>query len=397
VVARGARVFVIAGIALFAPGGSLASASLIEGDLAAGYRYVADPGESNQLTVRSTKRTWVFTDPGATIRMSPTAPCTQRSPTEVTCAAVERDEPETAFGASLGDGDDTVDVNVPRRLGVSGGSGNDRITVEGGDHNRVSGDGGDDTITGGSGQDDLAGDAGADRIRAVAGFETDQLGGGSGTDRLIGSNVSDSLRGGRDDDVLRGRKGSDMLEGGPGRDDIGGGSGRADTVVYRPRRTSVTLDGRANDGVHRERDLVHRNVENVSIRHGRAAGNERPNSLSVGIGTLIGKGGADTLHSLQHARMYGGTGRDHLSGLGSMFGGPGDDMLLEFGPAPRHLSGGPGNDTIESRSGPCTKGRVCARDWIECGSGNDLVTADRRDIVASDCERISRASATTTR
>ena len=46
------------------------------------------------------------------------------------------------------------------------------------------------------------------------------------------------------------------------------------------------------------------------------------------------------------------------------------------------IEGGSGNDTILVRDG--------TRDRINCGSGRDKVTADRRDKIAKNCERVSR-------
>jgi hypothetical protein len=46
------------------------------------------------------------------------------------------------------------------------------------------------------------------------------------------------------------------------------------------------------------------------------------------------------------------------------------------------ISGGAGGDTINSRDGK--------RDRISCGSGRDKVTADKRDRIAKNCERVSR-------
>ena len=46
------------------------------------------------------------------------------------------------------------------------------------------------------------------------------------------------------------------------------------------------------------------------------------------------------------------------------------------------LSGGRGRDRIRARDG--------LRDRINCGRGVDTVTADRNDVVASNCEHVSR-------
>jgi hypothetical protein len=72
---------------------------------------------------------------------------------------------------------------------------------------------------------------------------------------------------------------------------------------------------------------------------------------------LRGLGGNDVLRGLAgNDLLYGGAGGDTVEG------GAGNDLL----------AGGPGRDTIR------------------CGAGKDRVTADRRDRVAKDCERVSR-------
>jgi len=46
------------------------------------------------------------------------------------------------------------------------------------------------------------------------------------------------------------------------------------------------------------------------------------------------------------------------------------------------ISAGPGRDTIRVAGG--------GRDRGNCGPGIDRVTADRRDVVSSSCERVTR-------
>lgn len=53
-------------------------------------------------------------------------------------------------------------------------------------------------------------------------------------------------------------------------------------------------------------------------------------------------------------------------------GGPGSDVLL----------GGPGRDVINARD--------FSADMVRCGAGRDLVLADKRDLIGSDCERVRR-------
>ena len=86
-------------------------------------------------------------------------------------------------------------------------------------------------------------------------------------------------------------------------------------------------------------------------------------------------------------------GDDHLTGGpgdDELRGGPGDDDLegqsgndlLIGGKGHDKLMGGRGRDRIRARDG--------VRDHINCGAGADSVRADRADVVASNCEHVSR-------
>ena len=65
----------------------------------------------------------------------------------------------------------------------------------------------------------------------------------------------------------------------------------------------------------------------------------------------------------------------------TFIGGPGNDTIIG-GPGRDVLIGGPGNDVLSARDGQ--------RDRIRCGPGRDRVIADRFDVVARDCELVSR-------
>ena len=64
------------------------------------------------------------------------------------------------------------------------------------------------------------------------------------------------------------------------------------------------------------------------------------------------------------------------------FGNAGNDRL-EGGKGRDILDGGTGKDTILARDK--------AIDTIRCGAGKDIVTADRNDKVAKDCEVVRRS------
>jgi Ca2+-binding RTX toxin-like protein len=56
--------------------------------------------------------------------------------------------------------------------------------------------------------------------------------------------------------------------------------------------------------------------------------------------------------------------------------------MIEPGAGNDTVDAGAGNDVIDVRGG--------GLDTVRCGTGVDRVLADRRDVVASDCERVRR-------
>ena len=122
---------------------------------------------------------------------------------------------------------------------------------------------------------------------------------------------------------------------------------------------------------------------------------------------------ADTLHgSAFRDFLVGGEGRDRLVGGGgrdSIDGGSGDDLLdgggdwdvllgrggadtLLGGGGPDEIQAGSGRDRVDAgRDNDVVHVRDGWRDVVSCGAGRgDIVVADRRDVVASDCERVER-------
>ena len=113
----------------------------------------------------------------------------------------------------------------------------------------------------------------------------------------------------------------------------------------------------------------------------------------AGDDNLLGGPGKDIVNggSLQrpfkgHKNLVGGEGNDAVQGgLGSdrIVGGEGNDLMVDgdFRPVKDTLSGGDGNDVLFVLNDPAGK------DVVSCGSGFDRVAADRKDLVAPDCEK----------
>jgi Ca2+-binding RTX toxin-like protein len=119
-------------------------------------------------------------------------------------------------------------------------------------------------------------------------------------------------------------------------------------------------------------------VEPPALLPGRCANVKRGSGGDdVLVGTragdnLIGLGGADSL--------FGGAGPDCLSGRRGndwLAGGSGNDTI-SAGAGSNVVRAGGGNDTVKAKNG--------RRDSIDCGTGRDVVQADKKDSLRS-CER----------
>ena len=222
----------------------------------------------------------------------------------------------------------------------------------------------------------IRGGEGADRLASGA-FARADLSGGPGADALMASDGGGDLRGGDGDDLLHsGLDFSGVLDGGRGddtfalagaRQSVTGGPGH-DSATYAllsscctPDRVAVTLDGDRDDGPFGADDIG----EDVEVVEGGSSGDSL--AASARANTLLGRAGDDALS--------GGPGNDLL------YGHDGADALRGDSGAD-YLDGGNGDDTLSSRDG--------LRDRVVCGEGTDSVSADREDLVARDCERVSR-------
>lgn len=112
---------------------------------------------------------------------------------------------------------------------------------------------------------------------------------------------------------------------------------------------------------------------------------------------LIGRAGRDVLlGKLGNDTLIGGPGRDRLvggSGNDRLSGGADSDRLVG-GPGKDRLDGQAGNDIIIAGAGKdIIKARDGRQDTINCGTGRDVVIADRKDRVARNCEVVRRPAA----
>src|SRR4051794_9943691 len=248
-----AKLAILAVAAMAALGAPVASASYVRVAHRGSTTYLADPGETNRLTVRFRKLAFNMVDPGAKVRAN-----RRCRATGIHTAHCTPNRPHIGTGflqVELRDGNDAVAIKRARRRGytsVDAGEGNDVIRSSaaytdkfGGPTATYAGGAGSDQIFTGRGSDSLDGGEGDDTLSAGAGDDevfgedssynggNDRLDGGPGNDLLNGNVGDDVLLGGAGDDVLGGRgepgdanadvdEGADTLEGGPGNDVISG-------------------------------------------------------------------------------------------------------------------------------------------------------------------------------
>jgi Ca2+-binding RTX toxin-like protein len=245
-------------------------------------RYVAAPGETNNLTAHyaADARSVTVTDPGAVITAM--GSCTSLSTHSAVCTAPNppfsiAGEFVQSVRALLGDMNDRA---ITTRTGpnVIGG-----IDAFGGP--------GDDVLTGSPAEDILDG--------------------GGGTDRLTGGAGGDMLADGDQDGAAAGlAPDADMLDGGPGG---------FDTLSYRQRTRGVVVDLATDDpaGAPGEGDVAP-GFESVRGGKGndRLAGDRHDNDINGGGGSnrLIGRRGNDILRHATGRVVLCGRGLDSVTG-----------------------------------------------------------------------------------
>ena len=156
-----------------------------------------------------------------------------------------------------------------------------------GDDFNLRGEGGDDTIIGGAGADYLRGDDGNDFLSGLTGFgEGEDPGNVDGADTLEGGGGNDVLRGNSGADTLRGGDGNDNLRGDAGNDYIDGGAG-TDGAGYR--------------------------FDELALAQG-ASFNPSAVGTAATVALADGRGGTDTLVSVEYVIVTGSSLADTLTG-----------------------------------------------------------------------------------
>jgi hypothetical protein len=186
-------------LSALAPAAAHAASVSVETDA---LRITANPGEYNAINVAPGTSALIVTDAGAPLSPGPGCAIATGG---VTCTPASRLE------AELGDGDDKLTLSAPIPAGMSGGPGNDRLSVVAVlAPATLSGDDGDDTLSSAGGADVLGGGPGFDTLSGGEG--DDQLDGGTGGDSADGGGGFDSI-------VLRDEV-TDTAACGPGRDTV---------------------------------------------------------------------------------------------------------------------------------------------------------------------------------
>ena len=166
---------------------------------------------------------------------------------------------------------------------------------------------------------------------ALAIAATTPINGTKGPDTLTGTDARDRILAGPGNDTVDAKDGRDHVRGGRGDDTVEAGSGR--DVVRAGLGDDIANGGPGNDLIYAQR-------------------------------------GVDTVN--------GGQGNDNLWALARK------DVTRVVGEPADTVNGGEGNDRIHVRDGE--------PDTVTCGPGLDGVRADRKDVVAADCEVVKRRS-----
>jgi len=197
-----------------------------------------------------------------------------------------------------------------------------------------------DTITGSVFANTIYAGAGNDVLSGLEG--DDSLYGEAGCDTIYGNEGQDYLSGGIGNDILYGNAGDDTLDGGAGQDAMYGGLGDDIYIVDNAKETVQEDADEGTDTLQASVSLtqVYDNIENFT-----ATGSGSVNILGNSLNNVI------TGNKVAN-KLYGGDGDDTISGGGGtdqLYGNDGADLLIYTSTVTKY-DGGTGDDTVDASS-----------------------------------------------
>lgn len=177
---------------------------------------------------------------------------------------------------------------------------------------------------------------------------------GDGHDRIYGNGLDDTIVGDSGDDFLSGNNGADLLVGGDGNDELSGGNGD-DTLITGGGEKDIADGGDGNDTIigFTDHDILMGGDGHDHIRgHGGVdllVGGEGEDSLAGGYGGdyLYGGDGNDILIDTEYGPQFSESGfGTENDGADVLYGGDGADRLavLSYDDAQDLMIGGSGSD-----------------------------------------------------
>ena len=187
-------------------------------------------------------------------------------------------------------------------------------------------------------------------------------------------------------ELLNGTQFGDTIKAGAGNDTIGALQG--DDCVFGEAGDDRIVSGAGNDQVDGGlgKDRLFGDSGNDAIRGGTGVDHVRGSS---GNDVVRGDAGNDFVSGgSNNDRVIGGAGRDSLRGDSGndVIRGDGGNDAIDAGKGRNRVAAGGGNDRINVVNG--------SKDRVTCGTGRDVVRADRADRVARSCERVLRTRTT---
>ena len=350
-------------------------------------RYTAGLGEDNLPTLDLQNGAYVFDEPtfnGVTLTAG--AGCQQVSTAKVSCAA----QGATAVAIALRGGNstnyasDTATLKAGIALPVA-------VTADAGSLARVVYEESARPVT--VTLDGIANDGpvgrgdnfGAGIARVTSGDAGDTLSGDAAANTFFPAGGPDNVSAGAGHDLIAAARWSDVGV------DAGLVTEGADTLACGTGIDTVYADSSDSADASCEHVVVV-DADGYSYRGGDGA--DSPLFLFGELRAFGGSGNDELTGAPVDAnRLYGERGDDRLAGGGlgdSLRGGKGDDLVIGEEGGDR-ITGEAGRDRLDGKSGnDDIRARDGERDTVRCGSGRDKVTADRKDKVISDCERVTR-------